>query len=167
MTLAASPTEVTDPYRTHTAAVAYTVAEARLAHSGIVTEGWAVGPRGMGSTGRHLSGVRRARVPPMREIAPGLWRWTAPHPAWRPGAERDSPDDWDEYVGSPLYVAGDAAVFIDPLLPRDEEQFWSWADERVAGRRVVVLTTLLPHRRNREQVAAATGRRRPRQAPPA
>jgi len=47
----------------------------------------------------------------MREIAPGLWRWTAPHPAWRPGAERDSPDDWDESVGSVLYVGHDAAVF--------------------------------------------------------
>ena len=74
----------------------------------------------------------RARVPLMREIAPGLWRWTAPHPAWRPAAERGSPDDWGEYVGAVLYLGRDAAVFIDPLLPRDEEQFWSWADERVA-----------------------------------
>lgn len=56
-------------------------------------------------------------------------------------------------LGSVLYLAGDVAVFIDPLLPREEEQFWSWADERVAGRSVVVLTTLLPHRRDREQVA--------------
>ena len=97
--------------------------------------------------------VRRARVPPMREIAPGLWRWTAPHPAWRPGAEPDSPDDWDESVGSALYIGRDTAVFIDPLVPPDEEQFWSWADERVSERNVAVLTTLLPHRRSREQVA--------------
>ena len=93
----------------------------------------------------------------MREIAPGLWRWTAAHPAWRPGAERDSPGDWDEFVGSVLYVGRDTAVFIDPLLPREEERFWSWADERVAGRSVVVLTTLLPHRRDREQVAHRYG----------
>ena len=93
----------------------------------------------------------------MREIAPGLWRWTAPHPAWRPGAERDSPDDWDESVGSVLYVGHDAAVFIDPLLPRDEEQFWSWADGRVAGRSVVVVTTLLPHRRDRDRVVQRYG----------
>lgn len=97
--------------------------------------------------------VRRATVPPMREIAPGLWRWTAPHPAWRPGAEPDSPDDWDESVGSALYIGRDTAVFIDPLVPPDEEQFWSWADERVSERNVAVLTTLLPHRRSREQVA--------------
>jgi hypothetical protein len=93
----------------------------------------------------------------MDEIAPGLWRWTAPHPAWRPGAEPDSPGDWDRYVGSVLYEGRDAAVFIDPLVPRDEHQFWGWADERVAGRSVVVLTTLLPHRRSRAQVAERYG----------
>lgn len=93
----------------------------------------------------------------MDEIAPGLWRWTAPHTAWRPGAQPDSPADWDEYVGSVLYVGRDAAVFIDPLLPREEAKFWRWADERVRGLNVVVLTTLLPHRRSREQVARRYG----------
>ena len=89
----------------------------------------------------------------MKEIAPGLWRWTAPHPAWAPDAEPDSPDDWDHYVGSVFYEDQDAAVFIDPLLPDDQDQFWRWADERVAGRSAAVLTTLGPHRRSREQVA--------------
>jgi hypothetical protein len=89
----------------------------------------------------------------MEEIAPGLWRWTAPHPDWAPGAEPDSPDDWDPYVGSVFYEDRDAAVFIDPLLPGDQDWFWRWADERVAGRSAVVLTTLGPHRRSREQVA--------------
>jgi hypothetical protein len=56
-----------------------------------------------------------------------------------------------------LYEGRDAAVFIDPLLPGDEAQFWSWADERVAGRRVVVLTTLGPHRRSRGRVARRYG----------
>jgi hypothetical protein len=85
-------------------------------------------------------------------IVPGLWRWTATHPAWRPGAQPDSPDDWDECVGSVLCVGDDTAVFIDPLVPSNEEQFWDWADGQVAGRSVAVLTTLLPHRRSREQV---------------
>jgi hypothetical protein len=93
----------------------------------------------------------------MDEIAAGLWRWTAAHSAWRPGAAPNSPADWDQYVGSVLYVGRDVAVFIDPLVPSDEEQFWGWADERVAGRSVVVLTTLLPHRRSREQVAQRYG----------
>src|SRR5437763_9007495 len=98
----------------------------------------------------------------MEEIAPGLWRWTAPHAAWAPDAEPDSPDDWDQHVGSVLYEGPDATVFIDPLVPGDEARFWSWADERVARRRVVVLTTLGPHRRSRRRVAqryaAATSR---------
>jgi hypothetical protein len=93
----------------------------------------------------------------MQEIAPGLWRWTAPHPAWVPRAEPDSPDDWDRYVGSVLYEHRDAAVFIDPLVPADADRFWSWADERVAGRGVVVLTTLGPHRRSRDQVVQRYG----------
>ena len=88
----------------------------------------------------------------MEEIAPGLWRWAAPHPAWAPGAEPDSPDDWGHYVGSVFYEDRDAVVFIDPLLPGDQDQFWRWADERVSGRSAVVLTTLIPHRRSREQV---------------
>jgi hypothetical protein len=93
----------------------------------------------------------------MEQIAPGLWRWTAPHPEWVPGAERDSPDDWDQYVGSVLYEHVDAAVFIDPLVPVDEERFWSWADEHAVGRGVVVLTTLGPHRRSRERVVQRYG----------
>lgn len=95
----------------------------------------------------------RGIAPEPDEIAPGLWRWTAPHPDWRPGAQPDSPDDWDRMVGCVLYLGSDAAVFIDPLVPADADRFWSWADARVAGRRVAVLTTLGPHRRSREQVA--------------
>jgi hypothetical protein len=74
-----------------------------------------------------------------------------------PGAEPDSPDDWDQYVGSVLCECRDATVFIDPLVPADEDRFWRWADERVAGGRVVVLTTLGPHRRSREQVVQRYG----------
>ncbi len=90
-------------------------------------------------------------------IVPGLWRWTAPHSAWAPDAEPDSPDDWGQFVGCVLYERPDAAVFIDPLIPPDEESFWKWADQRVAGRRVFVLTTLAPHRRSREEVSQRYG----------
>lgn len=89
----------------------------------------------------------------MDQIAPGLWRWTVPHPEWLAGAEPDSPDDWERDVGCILYVTDGAAVFIDALVPEDG-RFWSWADRRVAGRRVFVLTTVRPHRRSRAQVAA-------------
>jgi hypothetical protein len=91
------------------------------------------------------------------ELAPRLWRWTAPHPEWVAGAEPGSPDDWDEVVGSVLYDTGEAAVFIDPLLPPDEASFWRWADERVGSRAVHVVTTVAPHRRDRDRVAARYG----------
>lgn len=106
----------------------------------------------------------------MQEIVSGLWRWTAPHPAWAPGAKPESTADWDELVGCVLYECGDSVVFIDPLIPADAESFWRWADARVDGRRRVhVLTTLSPHRRSREEVArrygASTSRAR-RSVPP-
>ena len=89
------------------------------------------------------------------EIAPGLLRWTAPHPDWRADALSDSPEDWDELVGSVLYELPDVSVLIDPLLPREgRERFLAWLDERVAGRPVSILTTVRFHRRDRELLAA-------------
>jgi hypothetical protein len=70
-----------------------------------------------------------------------------------PDAEPGSPDDWEQFVGCVLYERPEAAVFIDPLVPPDDQPFWDWADQRVAGRRVVVLTTLAPHRRSREEIS--------------
>lgn len=67
----------------------------------------------------------------IQEIVPGLWRWTAPHPDWRPS---ESPDAWDQTVGSVLYTNDEQAVFIDPLLPSDPGPFWAWADARVKAR---------------------------------
>jgi hypothetical protein len=98
----------------------------------------------------------------VQRIAPGLWRWTAPHPDWRPGAEPDSPADWERDVGCVLYEAPDAAVFFDPLLPPAAEAFWSWADERVGNRRVVVLTTIGWHRRSRAAFVERYGASRSR-----
>lgn len=85
----------------------------------------------------------------VKQIAAGLWRWTAPHPDWEPDATPGSPADWEQHVGSVLYESADAAIFFDPLLPPDADSFWAWADERVAGRRAVVLTTIGWHRRSR------------------
>jgi hypothetical protein len=89
------------------------------------------------------------------EIAPGLLRWTAPHPEWRPGALPDSPDDWEQMVGSVLYEPPDAVALIDPLLPPSERgQFLSWLDGRIGGRPVSILTTVRWHRRDRDELAA-------------
>jgi hypothetical protein len=98
------------------------------------------------------------------EIAAGLWRWTAPHPDWRPVAQPGSAAYWERDVGSVLYEGPEAAVFFDPLLPADAEPFWEWADARTADRPVAVLTTLKWHRRSRaafvERYGASTSRAR-------
>ncbi len=92
------------------------------------------------------------------ELAPNLWRWTAPHPGWTPDPEPESPADWDREVGSVLHVTGGAAVFIDALLPEDEDGFWRWADpitERCE--RVLALTTIGFHRRDRDRLVDRYG----------
>lgn len=44
----------------------------------------------------------------LRELRPGLWRWTAFHPEWK------------EDVGSVAYEGPDVLVFVDPLLDTDD-----------------------------------------------
>jgi hypothetical protein len=99
------------------------------------------------------------RVTTLREIHPGLWRWTTAHPGWRPDVAPDSPADWPRAVGSVLCDAVDATVLIDPLLPVDEMGFLGVLDEHVRSRdrRVAVLTTIGFHRRSRDQLAERYG----------
>lgn len=82
----------------------------------------------------------------MDELAPGIYRWTAPHPEWRPRSEE---------VESYALVAGEALLLVDPLLPDD-------ADERhepllaalellvAAAARVELLITVPYHTRSAE-----------------
>jgi hypothetical protein len=91
------------------------------------------------------------------QIRPGLWRWSAPHPAWRPGAEPGTPDDWPRDVGAVLYQTRSRAVFFDPLAPAADPAFWGWADQRCDGREVSVLETIPYHRRDRDQFIAHYG----------
>ena len=93
-------------------------------------------------------------IAPPVEIAPGLLRWTAPHPEWDPYAQPGSSGDWGQMVGSVLYELPATVVLIDPLLPTDDRaQFLEWLDQRVAGRPVSILTTISWHRRDREELA--------------
>jgi hypothetical protein len=46
----------------------------------------------------------------MEQIAPGIHRWTAPHPEWRSSVEE---------VVSYVLVAGEVLAFVDPLLPAE------------------------------------------------
>jgi hypothetical protein len=102
----------------------------------------------------------------LRELSPGLWRWTARHPEFVPGAEPESPADWPEEVGSVLFEAEDATVLIDPLLPAADDGFLAELDGHVRrrGRPVSILTTIKWHRRSRDELAnrysASTSRAR-------
>lgn len=88
------------------------------------------------------------------EIVPGLFRWTAPHPDWKPDATPGSGEDWGQMVGSVLFEAADTLVLIDPLIPSDDRDgFLGRLDDRVAGRPVSVLTTIHWHSRDRETLA--------------
>jgi len=85
-----------------------------------------------------------------REIAPGLWRWTAPHPDWTP--ENDRPGGWGERVGAVYFEApppAEAVVLIDPLAPpdgtADADRFWALLDRDVS-RAALPLTILLSNR---------------------
>jgi hypothetical protein len=90
-----------------------------------------------------------------QEIAPGLLRWTAPHPEWRDDGDPGGASDWDRDVGSVLYELAAVVTLIDPLLPLEgRERFLEWLDARVAGRAVSILTTIRWHRRDRELLAA-------------
>jgi glyoxylase-like metal-dependent hydrolase (beta-lactamase superfamily II) len=91
-------------------------------------------------------------------LAPGLWRWNAEHPEWRSGALRDSPGDWERHVGSVACELDAALVFIDALVPADADRFWRWADARAAAaERVLALSTIGFHRRDRERLAERYG----------
>ena len=85
-------------------------------------------------------------------IAPGLWRWTAPHPDWTP--EEEGPEGWPQDVGCIYYEASDAVILIDPLVPPDRERFWNALDRDIerAGLPVAVLLTVFWHERSAHEV---------------
>jgi hypothetical protein len=81
----------------------------------------------------------------VRELRPGLWRWTGAHPEW---AHAES---WGPEVGSVYAELEEAVVVVDPLVPVDEEErFWAELDRDVdrAGRPLHVLLTVHWHERS-------------------
>ncbi len=93
------------------------------------------------------------------EIAPGLWRWTAPHPGWEPDPEPESPADWPREVGCVYYEAPEAVVLIDPLLPPEQATFFEALDRDVErlGLPVAILLTVSWHERSAAELAARYG----------
>ncbi|MGN6866842.1 MAG: hypothetical protein ACTHMY_00405 [Solirubrobacteraceae bacterium] len=47
----------------------------------------------------------------IRDVAPGLWLWRQPHPAWREG------DDWEPEVSSVAVESRGVTLVLDPLAP--------------------------------------------------
>ncbi len=81
----------------------------------------------------------------VRELRPGLWRWTASHPEW------DHAENWGPEVGSVYAELPNALVVVDPLVPEDEEErFWTALDRDVErlGLPVHVLLTVHWHERS-------------------
>jgi hypothetical protein len=78
------------------------------------------------------------------ELAPGLWRWTAPHPDWKEG------DDWEQEVGCVYYETPGTTVLIDPLVPPERERFFEALDRDVErrGLPVSILLTCKWHERS-------------------
>jgi glyoxylase-like metal-dependent hydrolase (beta-lactamase superfamily II) len=90
----------------------------------------------------------------MKEVAPGLRYWKAPHPEW------EGATDWPEDVGCVYYEAADALALIDPLVPRgSEESFLAALDRDVArvDRPFVVMLTAPWHKRDAAAIAERYG----------
>jgi len=86
----------------------------------------------------------------VREVASGLWIWSAYHDAWK------------EDVSSVYCESGDGVVLVDPLVPEeDAERFWPALDRDAAraGPEVHVLLTVFWHVRSAAQVVERYGAR--------
>jgi hypothetical protein len=78
------------------------------------------------------------------ELAEDLWRWTARHPEWHPGA-------FGREVASFALQAGGESILIDPLLPAEPEPVLALI-ERILGERLTILVTIPYHVRSSEEL---------------
>jgi hypothetical protein len=87
----------------------------------------------------------------IERIAEGLWRWTARHPDWTPGA------DWEAEVTSYYVEAEGDVLLIDPLLPSAEGErarFFEALDRDVRrARPPAILLTVYWHERSAGELA--------------
>jgi hypothetical protein len=87
----------------------------------------------------------------LQQVAPGLWRWTTPHPDWEAPKQEDDPADWPLDVGSVAYETTETLVLIDPLISNGNFGPLDEVAEKSKG--VAILTTLAFHRRSRDELA--------------
>jgi glyoxylase-like metal-dependent hydrolase (beta-lactamase superfamily II) len=84
-------------------------------------------------------------MPSVRELTPGLWHWTAPHPEWRES------EPWDQNVSSYALDDGELLVLFDPIAPLPE------LDRLAADREVVVALTNPWHERGTQGLVEQLG----------
>jgi hypothetical protein len=96
-----------------------------------------------GGLGRAGARARDVRV---RELAPGLWRWTARHGEWHPG-------EWGAQVASFAVDAGDVTLLVDPLLPDDDAAVLERLDALTGGGRAAIIVTIPYHTRSAEPLS--------------
>ncbi len=80
----------------------------------------------------------------VRQIAPGLWRWTGWH------------EEWKEAVGCVYLETREAVVLIDPIVPPEDRDRFLHALERDldrAGQPLHVLVTVFWHTRSARELA--------------
>ena len=81
----------------------------------------------------------------MRELAPGLWHWEAPHPDWRPT------EPWSENVSSYAIDDGERLLLFDPLAPPTE------IETLAAQRETAIVLTCPWHERDAESIVERLG----------
>jgi glyoxylase-like metal-dependent hydrolase (beta-lactamase superfamily II) len=72
----------------------------------------------------------------VRELAPGLWHWEAPHPEWEPS------EPWHQVVSSYAIDDGARLLLLDPIAPPSE------IDELAASRETTIVLTAPWHERD-------------------
>jgi hypothetical protein len=102
-------------------------------------------------------GAMIARMAHLTEIAPGIHRWSARHPEWRPK------NVWGEDVASFALVTDGVLSLVDPLLPPagadERERVEEDLDELVErARRVEILITIPYHARSSVDLVQRYGR---------
>ncbi|HEX4824817.1 MAG TPA: hypothetical protein VFV19_10910 [Candidatus Polarisedimenticolaceae bacterium] len=93
----------------------------------------------------------------VQKIAEGFWRWTVPHPDWKPEFDRPGGGGWAEVVGCVYAEIEGRVVLIDPLLPpeADRSKFWDALDRDVARARgrALILIGSVDHGRSADEIA--------------
>ena len=81
----------------------------------------------------------------MRELAPGLWHWEAPHPQWEPT------EPWSENVSSYAIDDGERLLLFDPLAVPSE------LEDLVVGRETAIVLTAPWHERDAQSLVERLG----------